>query len=94
MPGLHIAFVIAFYGAILRSSALVLFLIYCTVRYGPVIERIFELRPVFAPLHVTPDDLGESVHFTTEDGLELAGTYLSRRIAFRRPDRLLPRVFE
>lgn len=83
MPGLHLVFVIALYGAILTLAALVTFLIYCTVRYGPVIERIFELRPVFAPLHITPEDLGESVRFTTDDGLELAGSFLPRRIAQR-----------
>jgi len=83
VPGLHIVFVIALYGALVALAALVLFLIYCTVRYGPVIERIFELQPVFAPLQITPEDLGEPVSFTTDDALELAGSFLPRRIAFR-----------
>ncbi|MBV8488020.1 MAG: alpha/beta hydrolase [Planctomycetaceae bacterium] len=83
MLGLPIVLVIALCGAILALAALVLFLSYCTARYGPVIERIFELRPVFAPLHITPEDLGELVRFKTDDGIELAGSYLPRRTAFR-----------
>jgi pimeloyl-ACP methyl ester carboxylesterase len=81
--GLNIVLVVAICGAIGALAALVVFVTYCTVRYGPVIERIFELRPVFAPLHVTPKELGEPVSFTTDDGLKLAGSYLPRRIAFR-----------
>jgi uncharacterized protein len=55
------------------------FLVYAVIRYGPVIERIFEVRPVFLPLRVTPEDVGETVSFTTEDGLRLEGSYLRRR---------------
>jgi len=58
---------------------LLIFLIYAVFKYGPVIGRIFELRPVFLPLRVSPEDLGEPVRFTTDDGLELAGSYFGRR---------------
>jgi pimeloyl-ACP methyl ester carboxylesterase len=65
--------------AVVALGLLLCFLVYAIFKYGPVIGRIFELRPVFLPLRVTPDDLGESVKFTTEDGLELCGSYLRRR---------------
>lgn len=55
------------------------FLVYAAIRYGPVIGRIFEVRPMFLPLRVTPEDQGETVSFTTEDGLTLEGSYLARR---------------
>jgi pimeloyl-ACP methyl ester carboxylesterase len=55
------------------------FLLFLVVRFGPVVGRIFELRPVFLPLRVTPDDPGETVSFTTVDGLVLSGSYLQRR---------------
>ncbi len=64
--------------ALLVFSVLV-FLVYAVFRYGPVIGRIFEVRPVFAPLRVTPEDMGEPVSFTSEDGLKLEGSYLRRR---------------
>ena len=38
------------------SSVVVGFLVYLVIRYGPVISRIFEVRPVFLPLRVTPED--------------------------------------
>ena len=41
-----------------------IFLIYLVIRYGPFITRIFEERPMFLPLRVTPEDLGEPVSFT------------------------------
>jgi pimeloyl-ACP methyl ester carboxylesterase len=53
--------------------------VYLVIQYGPVISRIFEMRPVFLPLQVTPEDSGEQVEFTTEDGLRLEGSYLARR---------------
>ena len=59
------------------------FLAYLVIRYGPVISRIFEMRPVFLPLQVDPGDTGEAVDFTTEDGLRLPGSYLARRIPER-----------
>ncbi|MGC8638597.1 MAG: alpha/beta hydrolase [Isosphaeraceae bacterium] len=55
------------------------FLVYAVIRYGPVIGRIFEVRPVFLPLRVSPAETGETVRFTTEDGLKLEGSYLRRR---------------
>jgi uncharacterized protein len=55
------------------------FLVYAVFRYGPVIGRIFEVRPVFLPLRITPEDMGEPVTFTTEDGLKLEGSFMKRR---------------
>lgn len=64
---------------LVASAPMFLFLIYAVIRYCPVIGRIFEERPMFMPLMVTPDDLGESVSFRTEDGLVLQGSYLATR---------------
>ena len=55
------------------------FLMYLVVRYGRFITRIFEERPLFLPLRVTPLDLGEPVTFRTPDDLVLAGSYFPRR---------------
>ncbi len=65
--------------AMLPFLALFTFLIWASIRYGSVIDRIFEERPVFLPLLVEPDDRGERVSFTSQDGLRLEGTYLKRR---------------
>jgi pimeloyl-ACP methyl ester carboxylesterase len=62
---------------------LVVFLTFLMIRYGPVITRIFEERPMFLPLRVRPGDQGEPVIFRTTDGLSLSGTYLRRRTADR-----------
>lgn len=51
------------------------FLAYITVRYVPIIGRIFEEKPLFLPLRVTPEPGGEDVRFATGDGLILCGTY-------------------
>lgn len=56
-------------------AGLAAFLIYVWIRYSPIIRRIFEEPPVFAPLRVNPEPGGEDVTFATADGLELAGTY-------------------
>jgi pimeloyl-ACP methyl ester carboxylesterase len=66
-------------GLLLVVVPLVISLSFLMIRYGPVIVRIFEERPVFMPLRVTPTDLGEPVAFRSEDGLSLSGTYLRRR---------------
>jgi pimeloyl-ACP methyl ester carboxylesterase len=55
------------------------FVVFAVFRYGPVIGRIFEIRPVFLPLQITPEDEGERVTFAAEDGLRLEGSYLKRR---------------
>nr|WP_303652493.1 alpha/beta fold hydrolase [Paludisphaera mucosa] len=47
--------------------------------YCPVIRRIFEDRPVFQPLKVKPDDLGEPAAFASSDGLTLRGSYFKAR---------------
>jgi len=67
----------------------VIFLLYLLIRYGPYITRIFEERPMFMPLRLTPEDLGEAVSFAAKDGLRLSGTYLARRS----PDRVGLMVF-
>jgi len=58
-------------------GSLAVFLVYVYIRYAPIVGRIFEEKPMFLPLRVPPlEDDGESVRFTTDDGLELGGTYL------------------
>ncbi len=54
----------------------VAFLIYAVTRYAPIIGRIFEEKPLFLPLRLTPETGGEDVRIVTQDGLELVGTYL------------------
>jgi uncharacterized protein len=53
--------------------------VYLTVKYTPVIIRIFQAQPLFMPLKVTPVERGESVDFQTADGLRLSGSYLRAR---------------
>jgi pimeloyl-ACP methyl ester carboxylesterase len=53
--------------------------IYLTVKYTPVIGRIFQSQPLFMPLKLKPLERGETVEFVTEDGLRLGGTYLRSR---------------
>ena len=79
MVGLSPYFDLVAATALVALALLVIFLIYAVFTYGPVIGRIFELRPVFLPLRVSPEDRGESVTFTTDDGLELSGSFLGRR---------------
>jgi alpha-beta hydrolase superfamily lysophospholipase len=65
--------------AILALAVVGAFLVYVAIRYSPIIGRIFEEKPMFLPLRLTPEDQGEAVRFTTEDGLELAGSYFRAR---------------
>jgi uncharacterized protein len=53
--------------------------VYLTVKYTPVINRIFQAQPLFMPLKETPVERGESVEFRTADGLRLSGSYLRAR---------------
>jgi uncharacterized protein len=53
--------------------------VYLTVRYSPVITRIFEAQPLFMPLKLKASDRGESVEFLAEDGVRLRGSYLRAR---------------
>jgi uncharacterized protein len=69
--------------AALALAGIVAFAIYVMVRYGPVVARIFEETPVFAPLRVPPEEGGEDVRFASGDGVELAGTYYRARTAAR-----------
>lgn len=55
------------------------FLLFCIWAYCPVIRRIFEERPMFMPLKVTPEDIGEEASFPTSDGLILKGSYFKAR---------------
>lgn len=55
------------------------FLVWASLRYGRVIDRIFEERPVFMPLLIEPEDSGEEVVFQASDGLSLRGSYFKRR---------------
>ncbi len=61
---------------------IVTFLTYVWWKYAPIIGRVFDETPVFAPARVAPEP-GEEVRFPTPDGLELAGTYLPARTAER-----------
>jgi pimeloyl-ACP methyl ester carboxylesterase len=49
------------------------------VKYTPVIARHFQAQPLFLPLKVTPVEDGESVEFSSADGLRLSGTYFRSR---------------
>jgi pimeloyl-ACP methyl ester carboxylesterase len=69
--------------AFLVLAAVGAFLVYVTIRYSPIVGRIFEEKPMFLPLRLTPEDQGETVRFTTEDGLELAGSYFRARTETR-----------
>ncbi|WP_240911073.1 alpha/beta hydrolase [Paludisphaera soli] len=55
------------------------FLAYTIWMYCPVIRRIFEERPMFQPLKVLPEDVGETASFRTSDGLTLKGSYFKAR---------------
>lgn len=55
------------------------FLLYCIWAYCPVIRRIFEERPMFLPLKLTPEDVGEPSEFRTPEGLTLRGSYFKAR---------------
>ncbi|MEJ7637460.1 MAG: alpha/beta fold hydrolase [Singulisphaera sp.] len=63
-------------------AALAAFLAYLVIRYTPIIGRIFEEKPLFFPLRIAPRP-GEEVRFSTSDGLELVGTYVSTPAASR-----------
>lgn len=64
-------------------AVLVAFLIYATIRYSPIIVRIFEEKPLFLPLRAKRATDGEDVRFTAADGVELAGTYFRERAGRR-----------
>jgi pimeloyl-ACP methyl ester carboxylesterase len=59
------------------------FMAYIWIRYAPIIVRIFEETPVFAPLRVVPEEGGESLRIPTEDGFELAASYFPAETAQR-----------
>ncbi len=69
--------------ALLAMGTIVGFLAYVVIRYSPIVERIFEEKPMFLPLRVAPVAGGEDVRFSTRDGLSLAGTYFPARTDYR-----------
>lgn len=76
---LLLAYWIVVLPAVLALLAVGGFMFYIWWQYCPIIVRIFEETPVFAPLRVAPEAGGEDVRFLTSDGIELAGTYYPRR---------------
>jgi uncharacterized protein len=64
---------------LLALTTLVGCLSFVVWKYTPIIGRIFEEKPLFLPLRVTPVEGGDDVRFRTADGLELVGTYLNAR---------------
>ena len=56
-----------------------LFLVFITIKYSPIVSRIFEHQPTFMPLRVPCGESGETVDFTTDDGVRLSGTFLRSR---------------
>ncbi|MGP0064516.1 MAG: alpha/beta hydrolase [Isosphaeraceae bacterium] len=79
MIGLLTAYPALSLAAIVPTLLGVAFLIYMTVKYGPIIGRKFEDPPLFMPPRVNPVEKGEIVAFATEDGLMLSGSYLRAR---------------
>src|SRR5262249_12662581 len=57
------------------AAIVTLFVIYVTIKYSPLVSRHFETQPPFLPFGVSPDEQGEPIEFTTEDGLRLCGSY-------------------
>lgn len=78
-----LASVILITSAGVALAALAGFLTYILVRYGPIVGRIFEEKPMFLPLRVAPVPGNEDVRFRTPSGVELAGTYFKARTAER-----------
>jgi uncharacterized protein len=58
---------------------LVLFLVFVTIKYSPIVSHFFLQQPPFLPLRLSPGETGETVRFTTDDGLCLSGSYLPGR---------------
>lgn len=67
--------------AVLIGAAVVAaFLLYIHLRYTKIVGRIFEEKPLFLPLRVTPTGDGEDVRFATRDNLSIGGTYFKRTV--------------
>ncbi len=64
-------------------TAITAFLLYIHLRYTAIVGRVFEEKPLFLPLRVTPTTDGEDVRFSTRDGLTLAGVYFKTTAARR-----------
>jgi pimeloyl-ACP methyl ester carboxylesterase len=73
----------ALIAAIVVVIGVLAYLTYIWIRYSPIVVRIFEERPMFAPLRTLPDPSGEESRFSTPDGCELAGTYFRHSAARR-----------
>ncbi|HKI20227.1 MAG TPA: alpha/beta fold hydrolase [Isosphaeraceae bacterium] len=65
------------------SLAVLVLVLYLTIKYTPKIVRIFELQPLFVPLRVSPFEMGEPVDFRSEDGIRLSGRYFRARSSKR-----------
>lgn len=72
------SYVLLILAALLASALLgfAAFVVYAAVRYAPIVGRIFEEKPLFLPLRLTPIEGGEEARFRTNDGMDLVGTYL------------------
>ncbi|WP_165072255.1 alpha/beta hydrolase [Paludisphaera rhizosphaerae] len=79
MTGLSTLLVILVVVALIPVVVFGGFLLFCIWMYCPVIRRIFEERPMFMPLKLTPEDVGEAASFKTGDGLTLQGSYFKAR---------------
>lgn len=58
-------------------------LAYVTIRYVPIVGRVFEQPPMFNPLRVPPTPGGEDVDFEAADGTPLKGTYFRTKAQSR-----------
>lgn len=81
MPSLPIVVALTFAALVLLSIAASM--IYVAVRYSSIVARIFEEKPLFLPLRVSPAPDAEDVRFPTGRGLHLAGSYLKARTPHR-----------
>ena len=77
------ASMMVFSSTIIVTAMAVGFLTYVYFRYAPIVGRIFEEKPMFLPLRVSPIEGGEDARFRTKDGLTLVGTYFKARTARR-----------
>jgi pimeloyl-ACP methyl ester carboxylesterase len=68
---------------LLFLTACLAFAVYLIIRYTPIIGRVFEEKPMFLPLRLPPLSDAEEVRFATDDGLQLAGSYLPARTSTR-----------
>ena len=63
--------------------AIAAFLLWIHIRYTAIVGRIFEEKPLFLPLRISPTTDGEELRFPTRDGLSIAATYFKTTAARR-----------